>query len=430
MKDIARQMDELRRRNFITRVAKSALGVSLLPASSAIAASGDKGPLNVVNPNAPCKNLIFLYMQGGMSHVDTFDPKTESSVKGNASPSKSNADGVQLSNFLPGLGKVADKLAVIRSMSTKTGDHAGANYLMHTAFRVQPGTSHPQIGSWAQNFLGRRNQSLPDSVVIGGGNPGPGFFAPDHSPFPIGDAQKGISDMLPKLGKERFNHRVDLARRFSKVFEERFPHDDVKSYSKFYDETIKFFDSVSVDAFNIGKEDAATQAKYGNNRFAKGCLLARRLIENNVRYVEVRYDRNWDVMHGGINPVEDLAEGLDRPMAALITDLESRGLLKDTMVVLATEFGRTPKINERGGRDHHPRAFSSVIAGGGISGGQIIGATDEKGFAVKDTPVSPEDLHTSIGYAMGLPVDKRIHGSGGRPFFLGNKGRVIKELFA
>ncbi len=430
MKAFAKELDDIKRRDFVAGVAKTTLGVSLLPTASLMAARGDKGPLNEPNPNAPCKNVIFLYMQGGMSHLDTFDPKTESSVKGPSTPAKTKADGVQLSNHLPELGKVADKLAVVRSLSTKTGDHAGATYLMHTAFRSRPGTSHPQIGSWAQYFHGRRNKSLPDSVIINGGNPGPGFFDPDHSPFPIGDPSKGIRDMLPKLPEDRFNHRVELARRFSKVFETHFPHDDVKSYSKFYDETIKFFDSASVDAFNIAKEPKDARDRYGNSRFGQGCLLARRLIEHNVRYVEVRFNRSWDSMHGGVGPVPDLTNSLDGTMATLISDLDSKGLLTETMVVLATEFGRTPRINDRGGRDHHPKAFSGVLAGGGIKGGIAYGETDEKGIGVKESPVSVEDFHTTIAHAMGLPVDKRIHGSGGRPFFVGNKGKIIKDLLA
>ena len=430
MHTLSRKIDEVSRRDFVAGLARATFGVSLLPSASAFGADEEgAGQYLKPNPNAPCKNVIFLYMNGGMSHLDTFDPKSESSVKGTSTPTKTNADGVQLSSQLPQLGKHADKMAIIRGLNTKTGDHAGASYLMHTAYRSLPGTSHPQIGSWAQYFLGRRNKSLPDSVVIGGGNPGPGFFPPDHSPFPIGDPAKGISDMLPKGPRDRFDHRVELARRFSTVFEKAFPNDDVRSYSQFYDETIKFFDSESVDAFNLDKEERSMRDKYGPSRFGQGCLLARRLIENKVRYVEVRFSRNWDVMHGGIGPVGDLANELDVPMAALLEDLASRGMLKDTMVVLATEFGRTPRINDRGGRDHHPKAFSCVLAGGGIQGGQVVGETDEKGIEIKDGGVSVADFHTTIAYGMGLPIEKRIHGSGGRPFFVGNRGKPMTKLF-
>ena len=174
MKQFARHLDQLERRDFLAGVAKLSLGVSILPEfvgrTRAAANSPGKGA------PATAKNIIFVYMAGGMPHVDTFDPKTDSEVKGQSSPIKTKTPGVQVSNFLPALAKQTDKLAIIRSLSTKTGDHAGGNYLMHTAFKRRSGTSHPQLGSWAQHFLGRPSKSMPASVIVSGGNPGPGFF--------------------------------------------------------------------------------------------------------------------------------------------------------------------------------------------------------------------------------------------------------------
>jgi hypothetical protein len=190
MKQFARHLRQLERREFLAGIAKLSLGVSILPefvgtTDAAVTKAAVKGA------PATAKNIIFVYMAGGMPHVDTFDPKTDAEVKGQSSPLKTKASGVQISNFLPELAKQADKLAIVRSMSTKTGDHAGGNYLMHTAFKRRNGTSHPQMGSWAQHFLGRPSKSMPASVIVGGGNPGPGFFPPDHSPFPIGDPNPG-----------------------------------------------------------------------------------------------------------------------------------------------------------------------------------------------------------------------------------------------
>ena len=267
-------------------------------------------------------------------------------------------------------------------------------------------------------------------VLVGAGNPGPGFFPPDHAPFPLGDPAKGIRDLLPKIERKTFNHRVQLAQKFSRVFERHFPHDDVKSYAQFYDETVKFFDSRTVAAFDINKEPAKMRELYGRSKFGNGLLLARRLVEHNVRYIEVRLG-GWDAMHNGMNAAEQRTGELDAPLASLLQDLQQRGLLEKTLVVLTTEFGRTPRINQRGGRDHFPGAFSGVLAGGGVKGGQAIGKTDAKGIKrVEGDKVGPADLHSTIAHALGLPLDERIHGSGGRPFFVGNQGTVIKEAFA
>ena len=428
MKQFARHLDQLERREFLAGVAKLSLGVSILPEfiGRTNAATGNQPAKGAP---ATAKNIIFVYMSGGMPHVDTFDPKTDSEVKGQSSPIKTKTSGIQISNFLPALAKQTDKLAIIRSMSTKTGDHAGGNYLMHTAFKRRSGTSHPQLGSWAQHFLGRPSKSMPASVIVGGGNPGPGFFPPDHSPFPIGDPNKGIRDLLPKIDPKTFNNRITLARKFGRAFEERFPTGDVKAYSQFYDETVKFFDSSTVNAFDLNKEPRTVRERYGESKFARGLLLARRLVEHNVRYVEVQLG-GWDQMHNGLEAGQRKSAELDAPFAALLSDLDAKGLLKETMVVLTTEFGRTPKISNRGGRNHFPKAFSAVLAGGGVSGGQFIGQTDAKASTIKGDKFGPEDLHKTIAHALGLPIDERIHGSGGRPFFVGNRGKVIQQAFS
>ena len=427
MKAFSRKLDDLQRREFLAGAATASLGVSILPGPL----SAETKPGGYVKPlNPKAKNVIFIYMNGGMSHLDTFDPKSDSDVKGVSEPIATNAPGLKISSLLPNLAKHGDKLAIIRTMGQKTGAHDQAKYQMHTGYAMRPGTNHPQLGSWAQYFLGRRNRTMPDSVLVNSGNPGPGFFPPDHAPFPLGDAAKGIKDLLPKIPTETFNHRIQLAQRFSRVFEQYFPHEDVRSYAQFYDETVKFFDDETVSAFDVNKESKAARDLYGSSKFGNGLLLARRLVEHNVRYVEVAHG-SWDGMHNGMAAGEQRAGEIDEPIAALLQDLHQRGLLKDTMVVITTEFGRTPKINARGGRDHFPTTFSAVLAGGGVNGGQFIGVTDEKGTKKKEgDTVSAADLHCTIAFALGLPLEDRIHGSGGRPFFVGNQGNVVKQAFA
>ena len=422
-KDTFKKFDDVDRRGFLTGTAAAALGVTILPDL----AVGEEREIISPADHATAKNVIFLYMSGGMTHVDTFDPKTPSHIAGATTPLATNASGLQISNHLPNLAKQGDKFAVIRSMSTKTGDHAGGNYLMHTGFSRQPGQSHPQMGSWAQYFLGRRNKLIPDSIVIG--RQRADFFRPDHSPLPVGDPSRGLKDLVPKLDKKRFERRMKYAKAFSETFEEGFPHDDVRAYSDFYEETVKLFDDKTTELFDINKEPAEMKNLYGNSRFGRGLLLARRLVENNVRYVEVQLG-GWDGQHGNFAAGSNRAGEMDGPVAALLQDLDARGLLKETMVVLTTEFGRTPKINQRGGRDHFPKAFSVMVAGGGVNGGQYVGETDENATNIKGDRFGPKDLHTTIAYALGLPIEKRVHPGGGRPFFVGDRGEVIKQLFA
>ena len=198
MHDIARQLDDSSRRFFLAHAAKSALGVSLLPnfLQSAFAAAQPAGA--AMGKKAVCDNVILLYMRGGMSQVDTFDPKTDSEIKGSTEPMDTAADGLQFADTLPKLGELAEYIAVIRSMTQRTGSHSQASYAMHTGYKERPGMTHPQLGSWAQHFLGKSHDVLPSSVVISGGNPGPGFLPPDHSPLPIGNPQKGIKTFCPR----------------------------------------------------------------------------------------------------------------------------------------------------------------------------------------------------------------------------------------
>ena len=431
MEDIAKGLDEQSRRYFMEYAAKTALGVTLLPPAFLGAA-----PQKAENPGAtPIRKasadaVIFLYMRGGMSQVDTFDPKTDGETKGSTRPVRTKADDLEFSNLLPKLGDQAMDISVIRSMTTRTGAHSQASYVMHTGYRQRPGGTHPQLGSWAQHFLGKSDPVLPSSVVISGGNPGPGFLPPDHSPLPIGDPNKGIKDLLPEIDKGRMDKRVGLARQFASAFEYYFPHEDVQAYSDFYKQTIKFMSGDASEPFDISKEPQNLRNQYGNHSFGQGCILARRLVEKGVRYIEVKSRRNWDSMHGGTRQLNALANELDGSVSTLLTDLRDRGMLERTMVVVTTEFGRTSKVKGNGGRDHHPNGFSCMLAGGGIKGGQAIGSTNEKGRE-PDPKYEPKDFHATIATAMGMNVEKRFHPKGGgRPSFVGGRGKPIMALLA
>lgn len=424
MKDFFNKSDEISRKSFLLHAVQSTLGVSLAP--SFLWSAENKAKKVVAAEKAACERVIFLYMKGGMSQTDTFDPKEKASIGGKSKPIKTKSPELLLSDKLPKLAQQAMDLSVIRSMATKTGAHSQARYVMHTGYRQRTGMTHPQLGSWAQMFLGKSDPILPSSVLIASGNPGPGFLPPDYSPLPIGNASRGIKDLLPEINKEQLNKRVRLAQRFSSAFSHYFPHDDVKAYSDFYDQTVKFMSGDMAEPFDIQKEPQNLRSQYGNHPFGQGALLARRLVERGVRYVEVTSNKSWDSMHRGTSSLNGLADELDGTVSALMIDLRNRGMLDSTMIVVTTEFGRSPKVKGNGGRDHHPNGFSAMLAGGGVKGGIAVGETDDYG---KDPfpEYEPKDLHATIALALGMTGTK-IRRLPGRPSFLGGKPNPIKEI--
>ncbi len=426
MNDLFQSLDEPTRRAFLLYAAKTTLGVSLAPSFL----TGADDPAVPAKPakKAPCERVIFLYMKGGMSQIDTFDPKDSREIGGPSRPIATQSDDLKLSDKLPKLAMQGKDLSVVRSMTTKTGAHSQARYVMHTGYRQRTGITHPQLGSWAQMFLGKSDPILPSSVVIASGNPGPGFLAPDYSPLPIGNASRGIKDLLPKIDKAKLEKRVRLAQGFSSSFSHYFPHEEVTAYSDFYAQTVKFMSGDMAEPFDIMREPGNLRNRYGNHAFGQGALLARRLVERGVRYVEVTSNRSWDSMHGGAGNLANLSNELDGTVSSLMTDLRDRGMLDSTMIVVTSEFGRTPKVKGNGGRDHHPNGFSAMLAGGGIKGGIAVGETDENG---RDPfpEFEPKHLHATIAEALGMTGTK-IRRLPGRPSFLGGKPKPIKEILA
>ena len=398
----------------------------MVPAGMALGAEGGATALK-----KPAKNCIFLYMSGGMTHIDTFDPKTGETA-GPSRPINTNADGVQIGSFLPQLAENhADKMTIIRSLSSKTGVHASGNYIMHTGYNPRGTIVHPTIGPWAQKLLGRQNKGLPDSVTIGGGggHPGSGFLGPLYAPIPINDSNRGLQNSVSPVGNAKFEHRMNLANQFDAEFREKFPHRDVKAYTEFYDETLELLTSEDLKCFDLNQESAEMRARYGQNGFGQGCLLARRLLEHNVRVVEVQLG-GWD-MHSGIeNALNGRANTLDTAMSALLGDLESKGMLDDTLVVVCSEFGRTPRVNQNAGRDHYPRVFSTVMAGGPVKRGYVYGSSNENGTAVASNKVEVPDFFATVGHALGLNTEKTVYSPSGRPFTVGDKGKVHMGVFA
>ena len=430
MQELLKQVDEPSRRSFMQHAASSMLGVSLLPLGNLWAA--EKKDKADKKPTATAKNVIYLYMTGGMSHIDTFDPKPGRDVQGNNKPISTSVPGMKLGQHFEKLAKQMKKLAVIRSMHTDTAAHEPASYVMRTSYKEIATIRHPNVGAWAQYFLGKRNDVLPDTVLINtpARHPGAGWMDPVYSPLPIGDPNAGLqnTDFPSYLTEDAFQKRLRLSTIFDRQFHQKYKQKQVQAYDDFYAQAAKLMTSDELDVFDLNKEDAAVRDKYGRNQFGQGCLLARRLIENNVRFVEVAYG-SWDMHRDLDESLEDRMPTLDQGFSALLDELQEKGMLNDTLVVLTSEFGRTPKINQNGGRDHHPAAFCSVLAGGGVRGGRYYGASDEDGFYIDDVGMMPVDLNATIAHALGLPLEKEVFSKSGRPFTVGHGGEPNLELF-
>ncbi len=416
MKEQLKNLDQLGRRQFVARAAKTALGVSILPIGAAPRLASAAG-------GGKAEHCIFFYMAGGMTHMETFDPKPGTETGGKTKGISTGVAGIELAEFMPGLAKRFKDIAVVRSMTQQTGDHRGGSYWMHTSYQPRATIIHPTMGPWAQSLLGKKHDTLPDSVVIGaGGNhPGAGFFGPGLAPLPIGNPDSGVQNAEPYKGvsEDKFDKRMDLMNAFDDGFRRKFKNDEVSAYTQFYEETLKLMDSEDLDTFKLEKEENYNQKvqKYGNSRVGKGAMLAKRLVKSGVRFVEVSAG-GWDMHNDLWNSIPTRGGELDQALSSLIDDLKAEGLFEKTLIVLGTEFGRTPKINANGGRDHHPRVFSTMFAGGGISGGQVYGKSDKLGMAVEENPVKAPDFNATIAHAMGIDLQKVVYAPSGRPFLV------------
>ena len=288
------------------------------------------------------------------------------------------------------------------------------------------------MGSWISKLSGTLNETLPDNVKINGGSGiiGAGYFESKHGPLPLGNPNAGIQNVKKSgyVEETMYNKRLDASRLLNKHFSTDFPQKQVRAYSDLYDNAISLMKSRDLESFDLTKESEETRDRYGRDNFGQGCLLARRLIENKVRFVEVSYG-GWDMHNDVFGNMETRGAVLDSGLSSLLDDLSVRGLLSETMVVVASEFGRTPEIKAgRVGRDHHPSAFSVLFAGGGIKGGYVHGKSDERAHYVEENGVDIESINATIAYAMGLSVEKITYSPSGRPFKVSNGKPPILDI--
>ena len=408
---------ELSRRDFCRWSAAGALTTALSGWLDVLAARAAGAPRT--------KSCILLWMDGGPSHKDTFDLKPDSKGAGEFKPIDTSAKGVQISEHLPKLAKLMHLGALIRGMSTPEGAHPRAKYNLHTGYREgQGGVVYPSIGSIVSQELGKKDFPAPNFVSIGNRSYGAGFLGPKHQPLTVGDPARGVEDLKALVSARQFDNRVGLLQEMEKAFYGAYQADAINDHKTTYERAVRLMQSQEAKAFDLALEPSASRAAYGSGRFADGCLMARRLVEVGVPFVEVSLG-GWDTHQDNFTRVKRLSGEVDGPLSALLTDLKERGLLESTLVIWMGEFGRTPNINNRGaqpGRDHYPRAWSLATFGGGIKGGAVHGRTDKEGASVEDGKVSTLDFMATVCTILGIDFTKENETSTGRPIRIVDKG--------
>ncbi len=413
----AHRLNDIERRDFIARVAKTCLGVSLAP-PALLAQVLDKSAS--ASGSRKASRVIYLFMRGGMSHLDTFDPKPQapSDIQGSTRSINTKADDVQIAACFPKLAQQANEIDLVRSLTHTQGAHEPGVYKVLTGFEQTGAQQHPALGAWVARQAVGGHGSLPPYIRLGGlaGHPGAGFMDARFAPVPVLDAAKGIEHTQQQASESMtaLRKRVSLADQLNQHFLQQFNTSDIKAHADMYADAVRLMTSKDLEAFDLSKERGKRRNDYGTGAFGQGLLLARRLIEHGSKFVEIELN-GWDTHQNNFTRVEQLGRLVDQSVSTLLLDLKELGLLDTTLVVLTTEFGRSPKINGSG-RDHHPIAFSSFIAGGGVKGGQAYGVTDATGQRVQEHPVSVLDFHATIGALLGVPPQDTIPAGNGGAF--------------
>jgi Protein of unknown function (DUF1501) len=419
----------LRRRDFLKVIPAAAAAAGALSWHDHVTASA-------AELRKSGKACILLWMQGGPSQFETFDPKPGNANGGETKAIKTAVPGIEISENLPQVANAMGDLCLIRSMNGREGQHPRATFLMHTGYLPSPAVKYPSLGSIVAKEIGNPTSDLPSFVRVTGrrgggpgGLPGAGLLGVDYDPLVVGDAKRPPENTGLSSGEQRFQRRLGLLNQLQTDYANQGGQQEVADHQKVYAQAAKLMLSPKMEGFDISQEPQKIKDAYGSSDFGQGCLLARRLIETGVTFVEVVLG-NWDTHQDNFNRSRTLCQELDEPFAALLADLKSRGMLDSTLVLWSGEFGRTPRINPNSGRDHYPRAFTSILAGGSVKGGQVIGSTDAGGDAIKERPVGVNDLLRTVCHSLAIDANKQNPSSVGRPVRIVDGGEAVKEAFA
>jgi hypothetical protein len=426
----------LTRRDFLH--CSAAAAAALTTATVANAAPEKKTP-----PKGKAEACIFLWLGGGAAHIDTFDPKRRGDPKQKKAGSYYDAintavRGVQVCEHLKRCAAVMDRIVPVRTLNHNVIDeHAAAVNRLHTGRSITETVLYPSVGSVIAHQRGPRNDKVPAYIVIGYPNVtrGPGFLGSPYSYLYLTDTEAGPAGLQrpPEIGAGRQSRREALLDKLRDGYLKRNGDDTVKDYADAAASGFRMAGPSFMKVFNLASEPATLRESYGGE-FGQRCLLARRLVQSGVRFVEVSFNLNftngtgWDTHNEGQLNQHLLIDELDRAMSTLITDLEKQRMMDETLIVVATEFGRPPEFDAGGGRGHHSKAFSGVLAGGGLRTGQAVGVTDELGKLPVERPVSIPDFHASIYAALGIDTTTELY-AGDRPVPITDGGRPLKELF-
>ena len=426
----------LSRRGFLTAGALGGIGLSLPELLMRQAMSAQKQYDFV---EAKAKSVIHIYLPGGMAHQESWDPKPYAPLeyRGELRPIKTKT-GEQFAQTIPELAKRADKFAVIRSMTHGEAAHERGTHNMFTGYKPSPAIQYPSFGAVISHEYGPRNNLPPYVCIPNVPNEfaGTGYLPGSYGGFALGaDPARGDFkvrdlDLAGGVDETRFMRRKSALEVVNQHFVSATPADNVGAMNTFYERAYDLLDTPAAkEAFDIGKEDAKMRDRYGRNEAGQRLLMARRLVEAGTRLVTLTYG-GWDMHTKITDNFNRQMPALDVGLSALLDDLSERGMLDETLVMVSSEFGRTPKINKDAGRDHWAKVFSVMLAGGGIKGGVIHGASDATAAEPEDSPVSPADLAATMYRLMGIVSDKELMAPGARPIEIVDGGKLIKPIMA
>ena len=394
-----------------------------MPIASMLARAGE-------TKKATCEHVILFWNGGGMSHIDTWDPKPGRPVAGEFDPIATSADGVQISSIFPTVAKQMHHAALIRSIAGTNGAHGRASYQLQTSYNQSANLVHPGIGSIVVHEKERMGD-LPSFITISGNARRAGYLGQRCEAYYVGrPGEKDPYLAFPSgITNVRGNKRLDILKKMNLRKQAQIGSRELKAVDTATREAVNLMRSPALKSFELEKEDPKTLERYGDTDFGRGALLAKKLVETGVRFVQINRG-GFDTHNNNFPAMENHGLVMDPALGSLIEDLAASGKLETTMVIMLSEFGRTPRINNNAGRDHHARCFSCFMAGGGIKGGQVIGKSDEDAMAPAERPVNPHDLHATVCHALGIDHTKEVETPLGRPMRLVSEGaKPVMELF-
>jgi hypothetical protein len=374
------------------------------------------------------KACILLWMAGGPSQFETFDPKPGADTQG---PTKSIATAVpslRIAEHWTHLAPHMNEVALLRSLTSTEGNHGRATYLLHTSYPPSGGIIHPGFGSTVARELGPDDSDLPNFVSISGASIGPSYLGVCYAPFIVTNPNSPPDNLLSPVSGTRLGRRLGLLSELEQRQTGGAAGPMVKDHQTLYKQTAQMVLSPRTRAFQLDLEPDRVRDAYGRSAFGQGCLMARRLVEAGVTFIEVQ-SSGWDTHGDELPALKKLIPPVDQGTAALLSDLKTRGLLERTLVVWMGEFGRMPRINLTAGRDHYPQVFDAVLAGCGIQGGRVIGKTDARGVEIVERPIGVQDLFCTFCQALGLDPRTESQSNVGRPIKIVEHGTAVRELF-